>query len=185
MAAAEEFHLTEAQAAATRQGFNFCPMCGAEMETRHVFGQNRRVCPNPECHFVQFLDPKLTTAVFAEKDGKILLVKRTMNPGKGSWCFPGGFMEMNESPQASAIRECKEETGYDVEITGLLDVFYYHDYRGSGVAIMYRGTIVGGSAAHSPVEVEAVGLFGPDELPEPIVFESNLQTLAAWRAGKL
>ncbi len=181
----EEFSLTTAQVAAQRQGYKYCPQCRTPMVDKFVFGRTRRVCPNEECHFVQFIDPKLTTAVMPLKGDKVLMVKRTMEPGRGSWCFPGGFMETGETPQQCAIRECKEETGFDIEITGLIDVFYYEDYRGSGVVIMFKGEVVGGEVALNPVESEAVGFFAIDELPEPIAFESNIQSLAAWRAGKI
>jgi ADP-ribose pyrophosphatase YjhB (NUDIX family) len=112
------------------------------------------------------------------------MVKRAMDPAKGSWCFPGGFMELFETPPQTAIRECKEESGFDIEITGLIDVFYYEDYRGSGVLIMYRGEVIGGHAEPGE-DADDVGFFGPDALPENIVFDTNLKTLALWREGKL
>ncbi len=181
----DESLLTVADAAMLRQGFKFCPRCCTPLVDKFIFGRTRRVCPNADCRFVQFIDPKLTTAVMVMKDDKVLMLKRAMDPGRGSWSFPGGFMEMGETPQQSACRECKEETGFDIEITRLLDVYYYEDFRGSGVAIMYTGKVVSGEAAINPHESEALGFFGPDELPEPIIFESNLQALANWRAGKI
>jgi ADP-ribose pyrophosphatase YjhB (NUDIX family) len=133
---------------------------------------------------VQFIDPKVTAAVAAVRDGRVLMVKRTMDPGRGSWCFPGGFMETGETPQQAARRECREESGFEVEITGLVDVFYYEDYRGSGILIMYKGKVLGGHATPDG-ESEEVGFFGPDELPQDIAFDSNIKTLAAWREGKI
>jgi ADP-ribose pyrophosphatase YjhB (NUDIX family) len=181
---AETFTLTAQEAAALRQGFKFCPRCGNEMGDREVYGRLRRVCPDQSCRFVQFIDPKVSAAVMAEKDGRVLLVKRRMDPARGSWCFPGGFIEIGETPQEAAMRECQEESGFDVEITGLVDVYYYEDYRGSGVLIMYKGRIVGGQAAPGD-DAEIVGFFSPTELPENIVFDSNRKALAAWREGKI
>jgi ADP-ribose pyrophosphatase YjhB (NUDIX family) len=180
----KEFALTAEEAASLRQGFQYCPRCRTEMVDKKVYGRVRRVCPDPTCRFVQFIDPKVGAAVLAEQDGRVLLIKRAMDPGRGSWCLPGGFMEIGETPQETAIRECKEESGFDVEIPGLIDVFYYEDYRGSGVLIMYKGEIVGGQA-HPSDDAEEVGFFGPDELPENIVFDSNIKTLAAWREGRI
>ena len=148
------------------------------MEDREVYGKVRRVCP--ECRFVQFIDPKVSAAVLAEKEGKVLLVKRSMEPARGSWCLPGGFIEMGETPQEAAARECKEETGLDVEISGLVDVYSYEDYRGRGVLILYKGQIVGGQL-ESGDDAAKVGLFGPNTLPAPIAFETNVRALAAWR----
>jgi len=179
----EVITLTAAEAAALRQNFQYCPRCRAELIDREAYGRVRRVCP--ECRFVQFIDPKVSAAVLAlTEDNRALLVKRAVDPAKGSWCLPGGFMEIGETPQDTARRECQEESGYDVNITGLIDVFYYEDYRGSGVLILYQGQIAAG-LAESGDDVDAVGLFGPDELPENIVFDSNIETLARWRDGKI
>lgn len=179
-----EFTLTAQEAASLRRGFTYCPRCRTEMVDKQVYGRVRRVCPNAECRFVQFIDPKVSAAVMPLRDGKVLMVKRAMEPARGSWCFPGGFMEIGETPQQAAIRECKEESGFDVEITNLVDVYYYEDYRGSGVLILYQGKVVGGQP-RAGQDADAVSFFGPDELPENIVIETNIEALAAWKAGKL
>ena len=179
----EEITLTAAEAAALRQGFKYCPRCRSEMVDREAYGRLRRVCP--ECRFVQFIDPKVGAAVLAlTEDNRALLVKRAVEPAQGSWCLPGGFIEIGETPQAAARRECQEESGFEVEIDRLIDVFYYEDYRGSGLLILYQGKIAAG-AAQPGDDVAEVGLFGPENMPENIVFESNIQALTKWRQGKI
>ena len=178
----EDFTLTKEEVAALRLGYQYFPRCRSEMVDKEVYGQVRRVCP--DCRFVQFIDPKVGTAVLVEQGGKVLLVKRSMDPAQGSWCLPGGFMEMWETPQESAQRECREETGLEVEITHLLDVYYYENYRGSGVLIMYKAKITGG-IMQAGDDAKAVGLFGPEEIPENIVFESNIHVLDAWSQGRI
>lgn len=175
----DDFKMTPAEAAALRQGFTYCPRCRTELVDRYVFDRTRRVCP--ACNFIQFIDPKVSAAVMVVQNGKVLLVRRSMDPGRGSWCFPGGFMELGETPQAAAARECREESGLEVEITDLVDVYYYEDFRGSGVVLMYQGHVIGGELQANPDEADGIGFFGPDELPQPIVFDSNLKALAAWR----
>jgi ADP-ribose pyrophosphatase YjhB (NUDIX family) len=181
----EAFTLTTEEAASLRRGFRYCPRCRTELVNRDVYGRIRRVCPAESCRFVQFIDPKVGAAVFAlSPDNRVLLVKRSMDPAKGSWCLPGGFMELNETPQETAARECKEESGFDVTITGLIDVFYYEDYRGSGVLIVYKGHITGGTPQTGD-DSDEVGLFAADSVPDPIVFDSNIKVLAAWRDGNI
>lgn len=178
----EDFTLTAAEAGALRLGFTYCPRCQAKLVDREVYGQVRRVCP--DCRFVQFIDPKVGTAVLAEHEGQVVLVKRSMDPGRGDWCLPGGFMEMWETPRQTTQRECREETGLEVEITGLIDVFYYENYRGSGVLIMYKGTVTGGELKAGD-DAEEVRLFAPEALPKNIAFDSNIEVLAAWKKGEL
>ena len=180
-----EFTLSAHEAASLRQGFRYCPRCRAELIDREVYGRVRRVCPDDACRFVQFIDPKVGAAVLAlTGDNQVLLVRRAVDPAQGSWCLPGGFIEIGETPQQAASRECKEESGFDVEINRLIDVFYYEDYRGSGILVLYQGKITGGSA-QSGDDVQEVGIFGPDDLPDNIAFDSNIQALALWQAGKI
>jgi ADP-ribose pyrophosphatase YjhB (NUDIX family) len=179
----DDITLTAEEAAELRQGFNYCPRCGTPMVSKHVYGRLRRVCT--ECRFIQFIDPKVSAAVMVVRGGKVLLLQRAMNPGRDTWCFPGGFMEIDETPQEAAIRECKEESGLDIKITKLVDVFYYEDYRGGGVVIMYAGQVVGGTLKARSDEAKAIDFFGPDDLPEPIEFDSNLETLDRWVHGKI
>ncbi|RME73485.1 MAG: NUDIX domain-containing protein [Chloroflexi bacterium] len=173
--------LTTEEAASLRRGFKYCPRCRTELVDREVYGRVRRFCPN--CRFVQFIDPKVGAAVLAlTGDNRVLLVKRAVDPARGDWCLPGGFMEIGETPQQAAARECLEETGFSVdpETMKLVDVFYYEDYRGSGVLIMYQGQITGGTAAPGD-DVSEVRFFGPDSLPENIAFASNIEALRRWQ----
>jgi ADP-ribose pyrophosphatase YjhB (NUDIX family) len=179
----EEITLTLEQAAALRQGFRYCPRCRNEMVDRLVYGRVRRVCPDETCRFVQFLDPKVGAAALIEQQGQVLLVKRSVEPFMGTWCLPGGFMEIGETPQQTAQRECLEETGIEVEIKQLIDVYYYENYRGSGLLIIYHGQVLGGQLCPGDDAAEAA-FFSPNKLPL-IRFSSNLAALARWQAGEI
>ncbi len=165
-----------------RKPYAYCPYCRAPMQDRLAFGRTRRVCP--ECGFVHFVDPKVGAGVLAERDGEVVLVKRAVAPAKGDWCLPAGFVEYGERPLDAAVRECLEETGLQIEVTGLLGVERYtNDPRGPGVVIFYRARVVSGEL-HPADDADEVCLFGPDELPDNIAFPSNRRLLQFWRGGK-
>jgi len=130
---------------------------------------------------VHFWDPKVGAGVLVERDGKVVLVRRAVVPALGSWCLPSGFVEYDEAPEQAAVREFLEETGLEVQLTGLLDVSQYtNDTRGPGVVILYRGQVVGGEPRPGD-DASEVGFFGPDELPEDIAFATHRRVLARWR----
>lgn len=165
-----------------RAPYAYCPYCRAEMEDQWVFGRTRRVCT--ECSFVHFIDPKVGAGVLVEQEGKVILVRRAVIPAIGSWCLPSGFVEYDESPAEAAVRECLEETGLHVELTGVLDVSQYvSDLRGPGIIILYQGQIIGGQPSPGD-DASEVGMFGHDELPTDIAFPSNRRVLTHWRTNK-
>ena len=89
-------------------------------------------------------------AAIFDDEGRILLVKRVDD---GTWCLPGGFVDPNESPDETAVRETCEETGLDVRTTDLVGVYYRPpDSKTSPhghVAVVYLATVMDGSLAPS------------------------------------
>src|SRR4051812_36586881 len=104
----------------------FCERCGSEMEPRDVEG--REVPHFPRCGFIAWRNPLVATMVVVETPGGIVLGRRSIDPGDGLWCLPGGYVNEDEAPLEAARRECEEEIKARVEIVRLLDV--YHITRG-------------------------------------------------------
>ena len=100
----------------------FCLWCGTALETRTIEGKQLPACPS--CDFVLWPDPKLATAVVVESAGGIVVGKRSIDPGRGLWCLPGGYVDDYEHPAEAAARECQEEIGAAVVIAGLLGVYH-------------------------------------------------------------
>ena len=102
--------------------------------------------------------PKLAVDILVAKDDKILLIKRKHEPFKGKFALPGGFVEYGETVEQAAARECKEETGIDVELEGLLGVYSApdRDPRGHTVSVVFFGTPKKGKPTGSD-ETEEVG----------------------------
>ncbi len=67
----------------------------------------------------------LGAGTLVHRDGRLLVVKRAEEPNRGLWAFPGGRVEVGETPMQAAVRETKEEVGLDVEIEGVFDVVTY------------------------------------------------------------
>ena len=142
--------------------YRFCPRCGGLLEERVLKeGEpGRLVCPS--CSFVLYLGPKLVAGLIFEMNGGIVLIKRAIEPGYGKWTFPGGFVERGEVAEAAAERETLEETGIEVEVTGIVGLY---TYEGQIPAIaVFSGTPVGGEPAPLD-ETLAVESFPRNGLP--------------------
>ena len=143
---------------------HFCVNCGAPLVTKIIEGREVEACPNDS--FILWHDPKVATAVVVEVDGGVVLGRRAIDPGYGLWCLPGGFVNADEDPGAAAARECMEEIGARVELTGLLGVYHIpKTTAASMVGIAYRARIVDGTVPTAGPEMLEVRLFPVDSLP--------------------
>ena len=162
-------------------GFRFCPRCGSGLNRQTLDGLPRLVCPNPECDYIYYHNPIPAAGAVVVKEKRILLVRRAVMPKVGWWCVPAGFMEWSEHPSETAIRELREETGLEVQLDGLFEIYSgTDDPRMNAVLILYLAHAVGGDlkAADDALEVD---FFGFDRLPEKIAFASHRQALADYR----
>src|SRR5262245_11738411 len=120
----------------------YCPRCGAALERRFAEGRDREVCP--ACGFVFYRNPIPAVGVVVDMEGRVVLVRRRYEPRAGCWALPAGFMELGESAEEAAIRECHEETGLLVQIDHLLGVYSFGFGEQSGLVIIFAATFVGG-----------------------------------------
>ncbi len=162
----------------------FCPHCTQPLEERPAFGRQRLVCA--ACGFVHFREAKVGVSVLVQEAGRLLLVRRAIEPGQGLWSLPSGFIDWDEEPEAAAVRECTEETGLEVNSLALLEVRHYtDDFRGPGLNLVYRASVAGGSLRAGDDAAE-VRFFAREELPpgEEIAFASHRLLLDGWRRGE-
>ncbi len=154
--------------------YRYCPQCGTPMETCVVFDRTRAVCP--ECGFIHFTDPKVAAGVIVELDGKVLLVRRNNEPFRGFWSFPAGFVDAFEDPLEAARRECLEETGLEVNVTGLLQVIGGREHpNGADIVIVYRATVTGGQLRAGD-DADLAEYFPYASLP-PLAFRATRKAL--------
>ncbi|MGY6555157.1 MAG: NUDIX domain-containing protein [Wenzhouxiangella sp.] len=122
--------------------------------------RQRLVCEH--CGFVNYENPKIVVGSVATWEDKILLCRRAINPRDGYWTLPAGYLELNESPEAGALREAWEEARARLEIDQLLAT--YAITRISQVQLIYRARLLTADIAAGP-ESREVGLFRWDEIP--------------------
>jgi ADP-ribose pyrophosphatase YjhB (NUDIX family) len=153
---------------------NFCPRCGQPTHLEFHYGQERPVCA--ACGWMHFADPKVAAALLVEQDGKILLVQRGNEPFRGLWTLPAGFINAGEDPAEAAARECLEETGLTVSVTGIIEIVSGREHpRGSDFVIFYRGQVTGGLLQAND-DASAADWFERGSLPE-LAFKSTTYIL--------
>ncbi len=147
----------------------YCTHCGGRLGAQ----QPHPVCST--CDRVQYADPKVGVGVVVHDEaGRLLLVRRGVGPGKGAWALPAGFVDAGEDPRAAAARETREETGLEVEVLGVVDVYpgpAVSGGRGATFFLAFHARVVGGVLAASDDATDA-GFFAADELP-PLAFDST------------
>lgn len=159
-------------------GYRFCPLCRSDLQPLTLDGRTRMACVNPDCDFVFYQNPVPAAGAMVVRDGKILLVKRAHPPRIGWWCIPAGFMEWNEHPSQTAVREVAEETGLNIKLGPFFEVYSgTDDPRNNAVLVLYLAEVVNGEMRASD-DAQDVRFFEFDDLPEDIAFESHRQALA-------
>jgi 8-oxo-dGTP diphosphatase len=162
--------------------YRFCPRCGGALESRSLKTSepDRLVCG--ACAFVFYLDPKVAVGtIIATDDARLVLVRRAIEPGYGLWVFPGGFVDRGEEVTVAARREALEESGLDVRLDRLLNVYSYPD--AAVIIIVYAATAIGGSLCGDEECLEAK-LFRADEIPwDELAFRSTREALREYLGG--
>jgi 8-oxo-dGTP diphosphatase len=135
----------------------------------------RLVCTT--CGFVFYLDPKLAVgAIISDDNGHIVLVRRAIEPGYGKWVFPGGYVDRGEEVQLAAVREAREETGLEIRLERLLNIYSYPGR--APVIVVYTARMTGGCLACDDEGLEAK-FFEPAAIPwDQLAFRSTREALA-------
>jgi ADP-ribose pyrophosphatase YjhB (NUDIX family) len=130
----------------------------------------------PACGWIFFADPKVAAGVLVEQDGAVLLVRRINEPGRGLWSFPAGFVDARENPARAAERECLEETGLVVTVTGLGTLVAGREHeRGADIILVYHAVVTGG-VLQAGDDADMVSFFPRDALP-PLAFRATEEAL--------
>lgn len=148
---------------------NYCSDCGQPVSRKTPVGDNhpRWVCN--ACDTIHYQNPLVVVGCVPERDGKILLCKRAIEPRYGKWTLPAGFMELGETVAGGAARETLEEALATVELGNL---FAMVDVIDAGqVHLFYTARLVGDFGAGA--ETLEAALFSEEEIPwDEIAFHS-------------
>lgn len=144
--------------------------------------RERQVCDS--CGFIHYDNPKIVAGAvvrWTPEDGedRLLLCRRAIEPRRGWWTLPAGFLEVGESPAEGAQREAREEACAEITITGLLGIYSIHHI--AQVMLIYDAHLAEPRIAVGP-ESEEVALLRWDEIPwDQLAFDSVPWALERWR----
>ena len=153
----------------------FCPVCAGRLQERALKEAEppRLVCS--QCEFVFYLDPKVVACSIVRIDGRIVLLKRAIDPQRGKWVLPGGYVDRGEEVTAAALRETEEECGLRTRIERLLGVYSYPGRI--AVVVVYVAEYVSGDLRAAD-ESDEVGLYLQEEVPwKKLAFQSTVDAL--------
>lgn len=170
---------------------SFCPDCGARLDLEAgAFAVARLRVACAACGALHFRNAKPCAGVLVERDGRVLLARRAVEPRKGTWDLVGGFLEPDEHPEAGALREAQEETGLDLELDRLLGIYVDRYVEPAAAAdpttgdytlnLYYLATSAKGEPRPAD-DVDRLEWFGPERFEEiELAFPHEARVLADW-----
>ncbi|NJN83347.1 MAG: NUDIX hydrolase [Caldilineaceae bacterium] len=167
--------------------YTYCPICATPLVIREMYNHPRPSCP--ACGFVHFRDPKVAVIGLVASGAHVLLIRRAVDPGKGKWALPGGYMDAGEMPERALQREMLEEVNLTIRVNSLAEIFPMAGQGGvnHGIVLAYLATPreEGLPPLVCRDDVDKAGWFTRDSIPTDLAFESTRALLAKWAATKV
>ena len=139
--------------------------------------RERLVCA--DCGFIHYENPKIVVGTVVEHAARVLLCRRAIQPRRGFWTLPAGYLESRETVFDGAKREALEEACAEIEVGDLFAV--YNIPRLSQVHLFFRAQLLKEAIACGPESLE-VRFFGWDEIPDAdLAFPTTRWALAHYR----
>jgi ADP-ribose pyrophosphatase YjhB (NUDIX family) len=134
------------------------------------------------CGQIHWRNAKPCGGALVIRNGKVLLIRRIIEPFKGYWDIPGGFCEVDEHPAETAVREVREETGLEIELTGFLGLWLDEYVARPTLNIYYLARPLTWRLQTGD-DAGAASWFAPGALPRKIAFVNGRMALDAWASG--
>ena len=166
----------------TPRSIQHCRACGAPVRYEIPPDDNRERAVCTSCATVHYENPLNVVGTLPFWGDRVLLCRRNIEPRRGLWTLPAGFMELGESTADGALRETVEEAGARVEMLGLFTLF--NVVRVGQVHLFYRARLLDADFAPGPETIEAQ-LFAEAEIPWPeLAFKTTRRTLELFFADR-
>jgi ADP-ribose pyrophosphatase YjhB (NUDIX family) len=180
-------HFTTLGAMVTARSIKHCRACGGEVHYATPPDDNRERATCRVCRTIHYENPLNVVGTLPVWHDKVLLCRRNIEPRRGLWTLPAGFMELGETTEQGAVRETVEEAGARIELEGLFTLF--NVVRVGQVHFFYRARLLDTDFDPGPETIEA-GLFDEAEVPwDELAFRTSRRTLEHFfddrRAGRV
>ena len=159
----------------------FCPNCGGHLSERLPETEERPRLVCDQCQRILYLNPRVVAGVIVARSGRLLLLRRAIEPRRGTWTFPAGYMEIDETAEQAAAREAEEEVGLKVKAGTLVGVYSRPAPESPGVlVVVFQGQRPKGRVKIG-YEVLEARWFAPDDIPwDELSFDTTHWALRDW-----
>ncbi len=164
--------------------WRYCPNCSMPLTMKMEGGRERIACADEDCGFIHFGNFSIGCAGVVIRDGKALIVQRGIEPFRGSWQIPGGYVEADEPILEAVEREVREESGVIAKVRDV--VGFRHSVGGSiggpatNIYLVFRLDYLSGEPSDADSEVMGAGFFSLEEMEQI----PGVQGLSKWAIKK-
>lgn len=164
--------------------WNYCAICGAQLEPSSDGEKERPYCR--ACNRFYYRNPLPAVCGLIVRGDELLLVQRAVEPCRGQWSLPGGFIELGETTEEALVREIREETALDVHKLRLIGVSTQNSLHYGGVTVLGYAVEEWSGVPHPDSDALDIRFYARDERP-PLPFPAHRELLAIFdglRAGR-
>ena len=159
---------------------NYCPRCGTKLGVKFEGGRDRPACPSEGCGFFDFGLFSIGCGGVVIRENRALLVQRGINPNRGAWQIPGGYVESDEQIVPAVEREVLEEAGVTAKVSDVIGVRHVLGAPSANIYVVFRLQPVSGEPRFDGGETIGAGYFSLEELDQM----DNVQEFSMWSINR-